>query len=143
MDTVHSLKLSSRLSMNSNSVSSIRNYTLPVNRSFPKILYNIIYYDINEPSGRLPAAKRKYRRIHGGDMDSRTKKEIIGVGLIGTAVALGVAYANRKKIKRGYEVKKHNILTWKDKATLNALQKTENKEKDLKDKTLSVREIAW
>ena len=39
-------------------------------------------------------------------MDSRTKKEMIGVGLIGTAVALGVAYANRKKLKRGYEVKK-------------------------------------
>lgn len=76
-------------------------------------------------------------------MDSRTKKEMIGVGLIGTAVALGVAYANRKKLKRGYEVKKYEVLNWKDKATLNALQKTENKIKDLKDKTLSIREIAW
>ena len=76
-------------------------------------------------------------------MDSRTKKEVIGVGLISTAVALGVAYANRKKLKRGYEVKKYKVLNWKDKATLNALQKTENKVKDLKDKTLSIREITW
>ena len=76
-------------------------------------------------------------------MDSRTKKEVIGVGLISTAVALGVAYANRKKLKGGYEVKKYKVLNWKDKATLNALQKTENKVKDLKDKTLSIREIAW
>ena len=30
-------------------------------------------------------------------MDKRTKKELIGVSLLGTAVAIGVAYANRKK----------------------------------------------
>ena len=38
-------------------------------------------------------------------MDKRTKQEIIGVGILGTAVALGVAYANRKKIKRNYDIK--------------------------------------
>jgi len=128
--------------MNSNSVPSIRNYTLPVNKSFPKILYNIIYYDINEPSGRLPSAKRK-ELDNGGEMDSRTKKEMIGVGLLGTAVALGVAYANRKKLKRTYDIKKHNLLTWKDNTTQNTLIKAEKKIKDLQDKTTSERQIAW
>ena len=76
-------------------------------------------------------------------MDKRTKKEIIGVGLIGTAVALGVAYANRKKIKRRYDIKKHNVLTWKDNATQDVLIKAENKIKDLQDKNTSARQIAW
>lgn len=76
-------------------------------------------------------------------MDKRTKKEIIGVGLIGTAVALGVAYANRKKIKRSYDIKKHNVLTWKDNATQDVLIKAENKIKDLQDKNTSARQIAW
>ena len=76
-------------------------------------------------------------------MDKRTKKEIIGVGLIGTAVALGVAYANRKKIKRSYDIKKHNVLTWKYNATQDVLIKAENKIKDLQDKNTSARQIAW
>ena len=76
-------------------------------------------------------------------MDKRTKKEIIGVGLIGTAVALGVAYANRKKIKRSYDIKKHNVLTCKDNATQDVLIKAENKIKDLQDKNTSARQIAW
>ena len=76
-------------------------------------------------------------------MDKRTKKEIIGVGLIGTSVALGVAYANIKKIKRSYDIKKHNVLTWKDNATQDVLIKAENKIKDLQDKNTSARQIAW
>ncbi len=76
-------------------------------------------------------------------MDKRTKGEIIGLAALGTAVAFGVAYMNRKKLQRGYEVKKYGFLNWKDKATLTALQKAENKVKDLKDKATSVREIAW
>ena len=43
-------------------------------------------------------------------MDSRTKKEIIGVSLIGAALAVGVAISNRKKIKREYDIKKYNFL---------------------------------
>ena len=76
-------------------------------------------------------------------MDKRTKKEIIGVSLIGAAVAVGVAYANRKKIKRGYDIKKHNVLTWIDNATQDVLIKAENKIKDLQDKNTSARQIAW
>ena len=76
-------------------------------------------------------------------MDSRTKKEMIGVGLIGTAVALGVAYANRRKIKRGYDIKKYNLLTWKDNITQDTLIKAEKKIKDLQDKNTSERQIAW
>ena len=58
-------------------------------------------------------------------MDSRTKKEMIGVGLIGTAVALGVAYANRRKIKRSYDTKKYNLLTWKDNITQDKTMQAE------------------
>ena len=76
-------------------------------------------------------------------MDSRTKKEMIGVGLIGTAVALGVAYANRRKIKRSYDTKKYNLLTWKDNITQDTLIKAEKKIKDLQDKNTSERQIAW
>jgi|TARA_R100000005_G_C4868815_1_gene126374 hypothetical protein len=76
-------------------------------------------------------------------MDKRTKKEIIGVGIIGTAVALGVAYANRKKIKRNYDIKKHDALRWKDNKTQGALLKAEKLVKNLQDKTTSVRDIAW
>ena len=76
-------------------------------------------------------------------MDSRTKKEMIGVGLLGTAVALGVAYANRKKLKRTYDIKKYNLLNWKDNATQNTLIKAEKKIKDLQDKNTSERQIAW
>jgi|TARA_Y100000401_G_C8279077_1_gene202453 hypothetical protein len=76
-------------------------------------------------------------------MDKRTKKEIIGVGIIGTAVALGVAYANRKKIKRNYDIKKYDALRWKDNKTQGALLKAEKLVKNLQDKTTSVRDIAW
>ena len=76
-------------------------------------------------------------------MDKRTKGEIIGVAALGTAFALSVAYNNRKKIRRGYDDKKWNLLRWKDNVTLDTLIKAENKVKDLKDRTTSVRDIAW
>ena len=76
-------------------------------------------------------------------MDKRTKGEIIGLAAIGTAVAVGVAYANRKKIKRSYDIKKYDALRWKDNKTQDALLKAEKVVKNLQDKTLSVRDIAW
>tara|TARA_R110002167_G_scaffold196989_1_gene400061 strand:- start:40 stop:270 length:231 start_codon:yes stop_codon:yes gene_type:complete len=76
-------------------------------------------------------------------MDKRTKTEIIGVSILGTAVALGVAYINRKKIKRGYDIKKYDALRWKDNKTQDALIKAERVVKDLQDKTTSIRDIAW
>ena len=76
-------------------------------------------------------------------MDTRTKTEIIGVGILGTAVALGVAYANRKKIKRSYDIKKHNALRWKDNKTQDALLKAEKVVKNMQDKSTSVRDVAW
>ena len=76
-------------------------------------------------------------------MDSRTKKEIIGVSLLGTVLALGVAYKQRKKIKRTYDIKKYNVLRWKDDKTQNALLKAEKVVKNLQDKSVSIRDIAW
>jgi hypothetical protein len=76
-------------------------------------------------------------------MDKRTKGEIIGLAAIGTAVAVGVAYANRRKIKRSYDIKKYDALRWKDNKTQDALLKAEKVVKNLQDKTLSVRDIAW
>jgi hypothetical protein len=76
-------------------------------------------------------------------MDKRTKGEIIGLAAIGTAVAFGVAYVNRKKIQRTYDIKKYNTLRWKDNKTQDALIKAEKVVKNLQDKTLSVRDIAW
>ena len=76
-------------------------------------------------------------------MDKRTKGEIIGLAAIGTAVAVGVAYANRRKIKRSYDIKKYDALRWKDHKTQDALLKAEKVVKNLQDKTLSVRDIAW
>jgi hypothetical protein len=76
-------------------------------------------------------------------MDKRTKGEIIGLAAIGTAVAVGVAYANRRKIKRGYDIKKYDALRWKDNKTQDALIKAEKVVKDLQDKTTSIRDIAW
>lgn len=52
-------------------------------------------------------------------MDKRTKKELIGVSLLGTAVAIGVAYANRKKLKRSYDIK--NIIYLRGKITLHKI----------------------
>ena len=65
------------------------------------------------------------------------------MGILGTAVALGVAYANRKKIKRNYDIKKFGFLRWKDNKTQNALISAEKKIKDWQDKTTSERDIAW
>ena len=76
-------------------------------------------------------------------MDNRTKNEIIGVGILGTALALGVAYANRIKIKRSYDIKKHNALRWKDNKTQDALLKAEKVVKNMQDKSTSVRDVAW
>ena len=76
-------------------------------------------------------------------MDKRTKGEIIGLAAIGTAVAVGVAYANRRKIKRSYDIKKYDALRWKDNKTQDALIKAEKVVKNLQDKTVSVRDIAW
>jgi uncharacterized protein HemX len=76
-------------------------------------------------------------------MDKRTKGEIIGLAAIGTAVAVGVAYVNRKKIQRKYDIKKYDALRWKDNKTQDALLKAEKVVKNLQDKTLSVRDIAW
>jgi len=76
-------------------------------------------------------------------MDKRTKGEIIGLAAIGTAVAVGVAYVNRKKIQRKYDIKKYDALRWKDNKTQGALLKAEKFVKNLQDKTLSVRDIAW
>ena len=76
-------------------------------------------------------------------MDNRTKNEIIGVGILGTALALGVAYANRRKIKRSYDIKKHNALRWKDNKTQDALLKAEKVVKNMQDKSTSVRDVAW
>jgi len=76
-------------------------------------------------------------------MDKRTKGEIIGLAAIGTAVAVGVAYVNRKKIRRKYDIKKHDALRWKDNKTQDVLLKAEKVVKNLQDKTLSVRDIAW
>jgi uncharacterized protein HemX len=76
-------------------------------------------------------------------MDKRTKGEIIGLAAIGTAVAVGVAYVNRKKIQRKYDIKKHDALRWKDNKTQDVLLKAEKVVKNLQDKTLSVRDIAW
>ena len=50
---------------------------------------------------------------------------------------------NRKKLKRSYDIKKHNLLTWKDNTTQNTLIKAEKKIKDLQDKNTSERQIAW
>ena len=76
-------------------------------------------------------------------MDSRTKKEIIGVSLIGAALAVGVAISNRKKIKRGYDIKKYNFLNRKDTRTQDILNKAEKKVKDLQDKSITESQIAW
>ena len=76
-------------------------------------------------------------------MDKRTKGEIIGLAAIGTAVAVGVAYVNRRKIKRSYDIKKYDALRWKDNKTQDAFLKAEKVVKNLQDKTLSVRDIAW
>ena len=76
-------------------------------------------------------------------MDKRTKGEIIGLAAIGTAVAVGVAYVNRKRIRRKYDSNRYSLLRWKDNKTQDALIKAEKVVKNLQDKTTSVRDIAW
>lgn len=76
-------------------------------------------------------------------MDKRTKGEIIGLAAIGTAVAVGVAYVNRKRIQRKYDSNRYSLLRWKDNKTQDALIKAEKVVKNLQDKTTSVRDIAW
>lgn len=76
-------------------------------------------------------------------MDNRTKKEIGAVTVVGLATLIGIAYTNRKKIRRGYDIKRYNFLNWKDNTTQNILSKAEQKVKDLQDKTISERQIAW
>jgi len=76
-------------------------------------------------------------------MDKRTKGEIIGLAALGTAVAVGVAYVNRKRIQRKYDSNRYSLLRWKDNKTQDALIKAEKVVKNLQDKTTSVRDIAW
>ena len=76
-------------------------------------------------------------------MDNRTKKEIGAVTVVGLAALIGVAYTNRKKIRRGYEIKRYNFLNWKDTKTQDILNKGEKKVKDLQDKSITERQIAW
>ena len=52
-------------------------------------------------------------------MDKRTKKELIGVSLLGTAVAIGVAYANRKNLREVMILK--NIIYLRGKITLHKI----------------------
>ena len=76
-------------------------------------------------------------------MDNRTKKEIGAVTVVGLATLIGIAYTNRRKIQKGYDIKRYNFLNWKDNTTQNILSKAEQKVKDLQDKTISERQIAW
>ena len=76
-------------------------------------------------------------------MDNRTKKEIGAVTVVGLATLIGVAFTNRKKIRRGYDIKRYNFLNWKDNTTLDILLKAERKVKDLQDKSITERQIAW
>ena len=76
-------------------------------------------------------------------MDSRTKKEIGAVAIVGLAALVGVAYTNRSKIRRGYDIRKYNFLNWKDTKTQDILSKAEKKVKDLQDKATTERQIAW
>ena len=76
-------------------------------------------------------------------MDSRTKKEIGAVAIVGLAALVGVAYTNRGKIRRGYDIRKYNFLNWKDNKTQDILSKAEKKVKDLQDKATTERQIAW
>ncbi len=76
-------------------------------------------------------------------MDNRTKKEIGAVAVVGLAALIGVAYTNRKKIRREYDIKRFNFLNWKDQKTHAILSKAEKKVKDLQDKATTERQIAW
>jgi len=83
-------------------------------------------------------------------MGKKKTRATIGIAALGTVLALGYAYVKHNTINRGLNrfdtkaaKKKHDLLRWKDNATLNTLNKAEKKVKDLKDKTTSVRDIPW
>tara|TARA_R110002051_G_scaffold56156_1_gene104228 strand:+ start:1664 stop:1927 length:264 start_codon:yes stop_codon:yes gene_type:complete len=87
-------------------------------------------------------------------MEKRKKQATIGIAALGTLVALGYAYKKHnninnglkgfdRKVKNSVDKNKFNLLRWKDNVTLNTLVKAENKVRDLKDRTTSVRDIAW
>ena len=78
----------------------------------------------------------------------------IGLATLGTLVALGYVYKHHndindslrtadRKVKNGLFKRKFNLLRWKDNKTLDTLIKAENVVKNLKDKTISPRDIAW
>jgi len=83
-------------------------------------------------------------------MDKKKTRATIGIAALGGIIALGYAYTKHNTINKSLnrldnkvEEKKFNLLRWKDNATLNTLNKAEKKVKDLKDKTTSIRDIAW
>jgi len=87
-------------------------------------------------------------------MDKKTTRATIGIATLGGLIALGYMYKkhnsindglNRvdRRVKRNIDKRKHNILRWKDNKTQDALIKAEKVVKDLQDKTISVRDIAW
>tara|TARA_Y100000401_G_scaffold51229_1_gene40073 strand:- start:1509 stop:1760 length:252 start_codon:yes stop_codon:yes gene_type:complete len=83
-------------------------------------------------------------------MDKKKTRATIGIAALGGIIALGYAYTKHNTINKVFNrldnrvgEKKHNILRWKDKATFEALDKAEKKVKDLKDKNVSERDIAW
>tara|TARA_R110001583_G_scaffold106525_1_gene254869 strand:- start:214 stop:465 length:252 start_codon:yes stop_codon:yes gene_type:complete len=83
-------------------------------------------------------------------MDKKKTRATIGIAALGGIIALGYAYTKHNTINKSLnrldnkvEEKKFNLLRWKDSATLNTLNKAEKKVKDLKDKTTSIRDIAW
>ena len=87
-------------------------------------------------------------------MDKKKTRATIGLATLGTLVALGYAYIHHndinnglnkadRKVKNGIYKRKFNLSRWKDNITLDTLVKAEKKVKDLKDRTTSVRDIAW
>ena len=87
-------------------------------------------------------------------MDKKKTRATIGLATLGTIVALGYAYKKHNNINRGLrgfdrkvknriDKNKFNLSRWKDNITLDTLIKVEKKVEDLKDKTTSVRDIAW
>ena len=83
-------------------------------------------------------------------MDKKKTRATIGIAALGGIIALGYAYTKHNTINKIFNKfdnrvgeKKYNILRWKDKATFEALDRAEKKVKDLKDKNVSERDIAW
>jgi hypothetical protein len=87
-------------------------------------------------------------------MDKKKTRATIGLATLGTLIALGYVYKHHndindslrtadRKVKNGLYKRKFNLLRWKDNITLDTLIKVEKKVNNLKDKTTSVRDIAW